>query len=278
MLISHEKMREINDVQVEILKAVADVCKKLDIKFFMVHGSLLGTIRDHKFVPDDDDIDIAFLRKDYELFAKEAPMLLEEHYFFQTSLSDPEYPLAFGKVRDSRTTYIVDKAKKLKINHGIYIDVFPIDNRKVGGLRSKLSDIKYRLLNVRIASAFELDNQSFKKKLVRFITKIIFPSQSASIRARDRLVTSCPENGYVRVTGGKGSEQNIPKAWFSNAEDNTFEGIDVFVPEKYEEYLSRIYGDYQNRTLIESKVFDEKNIEVNACIVDTKTPYTQYVE
>lgn len=275
MLISHRLMREINDVQVEMLRAVADVCKKLNIKFFMVHGSLLGTIRNHEFVPDDDDIDIAFFRKDYDIFVREAPKLLEEHYFMQTCFTDPEYPLGFGKVRDSRTAYVVEEAKHLKINHGIYIDVFPIDNRKIGRLSAKMFDLKYKLLNIRIASAFELKNQSFKKKIVRLLTKVMFPSCSAAIRKRERLITSSSETGYIRITGGKGAEQYMPKKWFSEAVENTFEGVDVFVPVNYDAYLSRIYGDYRNRTLVENKVSDNENIEVNACVVDTKTPYTQ---
>ncbi len=276
MLISHEQLREINEVQIEILRAVSDVCKQLGIPFFMVHGSLLGTIRDHKFVPGDDDIDIALFRKDYDRFVKDAPALLNERYFIQTCQSDPAYPLGFGKVRDSETTYIIEDARHLRMNHGIYIDVFPIDHCEKPGKKAKLIAYKHKLLNMRIAAVFDLKNQSAKKKLVRFATKLLYPSHAAAIRAREQLLTGCAESGYVRVSGGKGKEQGMPLAWFENAVPETFEGVDVFIPSGYDHYLTRIYGDYRNRTLVENKVSDEQNIEVNACVVDVKTPYTQY--
>lgn len=276
MLVSHEKLQEINKVQIEILSAISDVCQKLNVKFYMVHGSLLGTIRNQKFVPDDDDIDIALLREDYELFMQEAPKMLEEHYFVQTHDTDGEYPLAFGKVRDSRTTYVVQDAKNLNINHGIYVDVFPIDNCRKNGLRSKFVELKYKLLSMRIATVFDLKNESVKKKIVRFGTKVIFPSNSAAIRSREKLLKYDKQSGFVRMTGGKPSEQRMPSSWFENALESKFENVSVYIPEEYDKYLTQIYGEYDKRTLIENKISDSENIEINACIVDTDKSFVKY--
>ena len=242
----------------------------------MVHGSLLGTIRDHKFVPDDDDIDIAFFRKDYEIFMKEAPDLLEKHYFVQTCNSDSGYPLEFGKIRDSRTTYIIEEARHLKMNHGIYIDVFPIDNCKDNGIQARLYELKYKLLNMRIAAIYDLSGESILKKIVRFGTKLIFPSHSYAIRLRERLLTSCCESEYVRISGGKAAEQHIPMSWFEKVIPNVFEGLAVFVPGEYDKYLTQIYGDYHNRTLTEGKISNSESIEINACIVDAEVSYKEF--
>ncbi len=276
MLISHEQLQEINKVQVEILRAVTEVCERLNLKFYMVHGSLLGTIRDHKFVPDDDDIDIAFFRNDYEIFMREAPKYLDGHYFVQTCESDSGYPLGFGKIRDSRTTYIIEEARHLPMNHGIYIDVFPIDNCKKGGIGAKLYNLRYKLLNMRIATVYDLSGESTVKKLVRGVAKLIYPSQVRAIRLRESLLKSCPESGFVRMSGGKAAEQLMPMAWFSDAIEDEFEGVPVFIPGKYEDYLTLIYGDYRNRTLVEDKISNSESIEINACVVDTDRPYTQY--
>ena len=64
MILSYTEMAKINAVQTEMLREVTEVCEKLGIKYYMVHGSLLGTIRNGKFVLGDDDIDIAFFRKE----------------------------------------------------------------------------------------------------------------------------------------------------------------------------------------------------------------------
>ena len=276
MLISHEKLQEINKVQVEILRAVSNVCQHLNIKFFMVHGSLLGTIRNHQFVPDDDDIDIAFFRKDYDIFMKNAPALLEEYYFVQTCKSDTGYPLEFGKVRDSRTTYIIEEARHLKMNHGIYIDVFPIDNCKENGTQARLLELKYKLLNMRIAAVYDLRDESILKKIVRFGAKLVFPSYSSAIRLREKLLTSCCESKYVRISGGKAAEHHIPVCWFEKVIPDIFEGVNVFIPSEYDKYLTQIYGDYQKRTLIEDKISNNESIEINACAVDTVVSYTEF--
>lgn len=277
MLISHEKLREINKIQIDILKAVADACKQLNIPFYMVHGSLLGTVRNNKFVPDDDDIDIAIFRDQYEIFLKEAPKFLESRYFVQSHDSDKEYPLEFAKVRDSQTTYVVDVAQNLKINHGIYIDVFPIDFYPESNARAKIKDFQYKLLNLRITSVFSLKNVSFSRKLARFAAKAFYPSISRAIQSRDKLLQSEKEGTLVRVSGGKIAERALPFSWFDKPVQNVFENVPVYIPNEYAKYLTKIYGNYQTITLVENKEVDRDNIEINACVVDTKVLYTNYI-
>lgn len=280
MLITHECMKQINNVQVEILRAVSDVCKKLDIKYYMIHGSLLGTIRNNHFVPDDDDIDIALFREDYETFCREAPKYLPSHYFVQSHTTDPAYPLEFGKVRDSRTTYIVEIARHLPINHGIYIDVFPIDYYPdKSGFTCMLLTLKYRLLKTRIKSVWKIEkiNYSCIRKLADFVSLLYCPSVTSAIKRLNNMLQSEKMSNKVRVSGGKVSEQGIPKKWFLTARESMFEGITVYIPDGYHDYLTKVYGDYVNRTLVENKISDEHNIEVNACIVDINKPYTEFL-
>ena len=41
MILSYSEMAKINAVQIEMLRDVTKVCKKLNVCYFMVHGSLL---------------------------------------------------------------------------------------------------------------------------------------------------------------------------------------------------------------------------------------------
>ena len=276
MIITFKELFEVNEIQVDILRAVCEVCDKLNIKCYMVHGSLLGSIRNGKFVPGDDDIDIAMHRKDYELFLKEAPKYLPEYYFVQNHESDKNYPLNFAKVRDSRTTYIIDVARKLDINHGIYIDLFPIDNAIVPGFKSKVSHFINKICSLRISSVFVIENDTKSKKLVRFMAKILCPSVKCAINHREKSFKSRKFSGFIQVTGGKPKESQIPYAWFDGSQDGEFEGVKIDMPKDYDSYLTKIYGDYKNRTLIENKENDENNIEVNACCIDISKPYTEH--
>lgn len=275
MLITHDEMRAMNRIQTDILREVAAACRALDLRFFMVHGSLLGTVRHHGFIPDDDDIDICMPRKDYEVFMKEAQRMLPKNLFVQNYKTDPDYPLEFGKVRDNDTTYIVEVSKNIRMNHGMFIDVFPLDYVYPGNLKRKAISLKCKLLNMRLTSAMEL-KASPVKKAVRLIAKVLYPNYHKAQRSLDRLNSGAPENDTLKVTGGKLAERALPKKWFFPAEKELFEGIEVYIPADSDAYLTHIYGDYKNRTLLEYKQNDDEYIEVNACVVDTKKSYTAY--
>ncbi len=275
--ISYEKLHKINLIQIEILKEVDQVCRKLGIVYFMVHGSLLGTVRNKAFIYGDDDIDIAIPREMYERFLKEAPKLLRKEYFVQSSESDPNYPLEFAKVRDSRTTYIVDSAANVKMNHGIYIDVFPIDKCCETNQKSKAAKLKRKMINIRL-SKFTSENKKLLRKIAKAVSVIIYPTVDAAKKARKKLYAERVDTGYVEMTGGKPIEGHIPSKWFETAIEGIFEDIPVYIPKEYDAYLSCIYGDYKNRTLIEGKTDEKGQIEINATIVSAEKPFTDFIK
>ena len=86
-----------------------------------------GAVKYGGFVPWDDDVDVALFRDDYERFCKEAPALLPKQFFLQNFQSDPTFPAIYSKLRNSETTCIEESVAALPINHGISIDIFPLD-------------------------------------------------------------------------------------------------------------------------------------------------------
>ena len=116
-------------VLLDLVEEVDRICRKYDIKYFLIAGSLLGAIRHKGMIPWDDDIDIALFREDYEKLEKVLPLELPSHMFMQTLATDPEYPTAHMKIRDSNTSGIYPWAaeKHLRYNMGIFIDVFALD-------------------------------------------------------------------------------------------------------------------------------------------------------
>ncbi|MCL1864046.1 MAG: LicD family protein [Defluviitaleaceae bacterium] len=153
IVISGEDLRKLQMIELDILKEVDRVCRKHDINYFLIYGTLLGAVRHKGFIPWDDDLDIGFLRKDYEKFCK-----IFQHeadtckYFIQTWKTDKHYYWNYGKIRRLDTEYIRLGQEHMKYVTGIYIDIFPFDYLP---LSNKASDdiIKYYNDNVKQGSS-----------------------------------------------------------------------------------------------------------------------------
>ena len=104
-----ENLRKLQECDVVLLGIFDKICKKLDVKYWLDFGTLLGTERHKGFIPWDDDMDVAMLREDYNKFIQCAPSLLK--------------PLGI-EVSQNNTWY------GLSYKHqqtGIWLDIFPYD-------------------------------------------------------------------------------------------------------------------------------------------------------
>ena len=66
-------------------------------------------------------------REDYDKYMELQYEYEGTPYFIQNFKSDPCYIYNFAKLRDSSTTFIESAFKNHRINHGVWIDIFPID-------------------------------------------------------------------------------------------------------------------------------------------------------
>lgn len=59
---------KVHSIYSVMLKSIVNICKNNNIKFSVEAGTLLGAIREKGFIPWDDDVDLAFTRKEYDKF------------------------------------------------------------------------------------------------------------------------------------------------------------------------------------------------------------------
>ena len=107
-------LREYQLVLLGILKDVAEVCRKHEIRFYLGEGSLLGAIRHDGFIPWDDDIDILMYRADYEKFLSLAPAALGDAYEVQAPGITKPFWHPYAQVR-----LITDDAMYFLVSNGI---------------------------------------------------------------------------------------------------------------------------------------------------------------
>lgn len=132
---TYPEAQMVQEVELDILTKFAEACDKLGLTYFLDGGTLLGAVRHEGFIPWDDDVDVGMPRKDYEEFLKHGQVLLGDDYFLQTTKTDPAYPGLFAKIRKNGTRFIEWNQRNLKMNKGIYIDIFPYDKLPMEGRR-----------------------------------------------------------------------------------------------------------------------------------------------
>lgn len=243
---SNNLIKQLQKTELDILSEALNICKKLNLRVFAVSGTCLGAVKYGGFIPWDDDVDIALPRKDYEIFIKEAQKLLPPHYFLQTHETDPEYRTHFAKIRDSRTTFLETNAYKLNINHGVYIDIFPLDGYPEGKLNQKLFMLKKRWYTLRISRIFYSPKRSLKWKLASAFAVLLMPSLEKTWKKQDALYRKLDFDS-AKLVGNFGNawgkKEIVPKHYFDSSTAMPFENIELLVPGGYEEYLKKLYGD-----------------------------------
>lgn len=146
--------KKIWNVQIGLINEFARICKKHNLRWFAIGGTLLGAARHKGFIPWDDDVDVAMIRPDYEklrqIVATEVkpPFSTEFWYDYRletdapsplTDLSLPllsveqikKYPVhapffPLIKIRDDRTLFL-EFPERRNLKQGIWLDVFPLD-------------------------------------------------------------------------------------------------------------------------------------------------------
>ena len=276
MKITDEQLQKLRYIQFEIFKYFIDICKKENLQYFLLGGTALGAVRHKGFIPWDDDIDVGMPREDYEKFLIAARKYLPEHYFLQNCFTDNNYPLNFSKIRDSRTTFIETTCQNIKMNHGVYIDVFPLDGYPSQKLKQIIYDKINTVLKTRISFIYTKQRTNkLTSRIGTFILKGIIPDYRTAVNLREKLIKKYKYSSCELIfncSGAWGKKEMMPKSCFNNGKSGKFEGLDVMLPEDSARYLTNLYGDYMKLPPVESMICHH-----HTTIIDLDNPYTKYM-
>ena len=98
--ITKDILEKLQKVELEMLIEVGRICRKNNIKYSIMYGTLLGAVRNGGFIPWDDDCDVMFKRNEYEKFFEACKRDLDTSKFFlQEHRTNPHYLFGYSKSR-----------------------------------------------------------------------------------------------------------------------------------------------------------------------------------
>ena len=170
---NNDILDEIKKVELTILCVFDDFCKKNSISYSLYAGTALGAIRHKGFIPWDDDIDIAMSRDQFDLFCKKWLEHPVSGFYLDSFFNEKYCGTCHAKLRKTGTIFLSKGEDIKKGNHGIWIDIFPLD---------KISTNKRaRIKKLLVASCLTLltrvntsnKDECIEKRIVRTVFKII---------------------------------------------------------------------------------------------------------
>lgn len=249
---TENEIRKIQKVELESLKVFIKICKQLDIDFMLYGGTLLGAIKYKGFVPWDDDLDIALMRKDYDKLIELGPALLPKEYEIQHPSINKITPFPYIKFRRKDTMLVEYHLHKLNINHGIYFDIYPIDNipdddelmkKQSEDFQSIVRLFSYR--QIKYISRPVNSIKDFIKAVVKNAIYLILRCipHKWFVRKMYRIMTK-----YNKITTKRQGNYFHPKPdnYFDGIYpliEISFEGFSLKIPQGYEINLFNRYGD-----------------------------------
>lgn len=252
-----DNLRELQLVELAILKETLRLFEKHNIPYFALGGTMLGAIRHQGFIPWDDDIDIGVPREDFERLpeiCKELPAHLHLHSYE----NDPDYAYYFPRIEDDSI-----QVRSLKTEKGetlpAWIDIFPLDGMPNGKLARRIHERRVMAARAlfqvsRFDSVVDVrrKNRPAQEKLaiwcIRNLRLQKLFDRRRFFRVIDRALKRCPYKGSnynINAMGAYKLREMFDKRVFGEGALYPFEDTQIRGAADYEAYLTQLYGDWR---------------------------------
>lgn len=237
-----ESVKELQGVLLGIAKVFHKICVEENIPYYMVGGTMLGSIRHGGFIPWDDDMDFAVSRKDFERLLKILPEKLPEPYRMLTR-KETASVTGFLKISDERTLHVYRWTDGQERDYGVDIDIFQLDPA-TSKTRGRIKDFILKMRGYRVLSA---KNRSFSKKVLAYLIKTLFffVSRDMIYNFIERHLVEKEGDLIANTYGGTAKAETMPKEYMGEPKLYDFEDTQFYGVAMPEEYLTSLYGDWK---------------------------------
>lgn len=244
-------VRECQDAQLRSFRAIAEICEKNGLRYYLASGNLIGVMRHSgQFIPWDDDVDIVLFRDDYDRLVE---ILSEDNGVrVYNWLKDSDYNLWFTKAA------VINDFSEPRRHE--FIDIFPLDYIPRSMVRRLINALlRTILINVTISRAGK--QRGYRVLLYGLFSIILRKFDIIAIRSvLERFVMRGKRiDGNSRVGAvwsQYGAKEYMPEYYYGLMSDNRalFCGVKARIAENPEKCLEHMYGDWRKLPPIEKRV------------------------
>ena len=244
--LTQDDYKKLQAFEFEMLTEIDRICRKHNINYTIIGGTLLGAVRHKGFIPWDDDADIAMLRPEFDRFCEVCQLELDtSRFYFQNMDITPGYRWGYAKIRRKGTIFLRENQEHMPYDQGVFLDIFPQDavpdNRFLRNIHS------FRCFVVRKILWSEIGKKSDSSLLMRVWYILLSKIPMGIVRKLYKgLIYDNDDSVLVRTLTfpAPKNKYGYRRYWIRDTADIEFQGKSFLGVKDYDGWLKWEFGDY----------------------------------
>lgn len=254
-------LRELQLIQIKVLKEFTEFCRLHKLRVYMIGGSLIGAVRHKGFIPWDDDIDVSMPRTDYNTLVElhRNGIKVSENCCLLSAEVDNNFNGYIPQVV-YRNSKMISRQYRENEELKIGLSIFVYDGVPSGWIAQNIYYKKMYLLRSLYAlcrADFNYVNTKIAKKIGPLLQP--FFKVKNTKKYRDKILKYAQKYDYCDSeyvapnVDTDAKKELVMRSIYNKFVELEFEGFNCYAASNYIDHLTKYYGDYMELPPIEAR-------------------------